>query len=179
MMGRVPPRGDVPTAPWARPAERPAGTLGPRLFHARYLLLERLGEGGAGEVWSAYDRELDRKIAVKLLHRTDKPSQARLLREAQAMARLKHDNVVTVYDVGLSEGRGFVTMELMDGGTLRAWMRTPHAWPEVIAAFAGAGRGLAAAHAAGLVHRDFKPDNILLARDGTPRVGDFGLARLE
>jgi serine/threonine protein kinase/tetratricopeptide (TPR) repeat protein len=155
----------------------------------RYIVLERIGVGGMGEVFAAYDPELDRKIAVKLLLPTRRDTQAsagptRLLREAQAMAKLRHRNVITVHDVGTHEGRVFVAMEFADGGTLADWMArgrdgegTPHPWPEVIQRFTEAGRGLAAAHAAGLIHRDFKPANVLVDRGGQIQVADFGLVR--
>jgi len=149
-----------------------------------YVLLEELGSGGMGVVYAALDPDLDRKIALKLL-RTDKirdpearqRDRARLLREAQAMARLDHANVVTVHDVGTIEGRVYIAMDYVDGETLGAWIaRGPHD----VAAFAEimvpAARGLSAAHAAGLVHRDFKPENVLIDRDGGVHVLDFGLA---
>jgi tetratricopeptide (TPR) repeat protein len=147
----------------------------------RYVVLERLGVGGMGEVFAAYDPELDRKIAVKLLRPDASGSSTaseRLLREAQAMAKLSHRNVITVHDVGTHTGRVFVAMEFIDGGTLAAWLREePRPWPAVLERFLAAGQGLAAAHAEGLVHRDFKPANVLLGGDGRVRVADFGLAR--
>ncbi len=150
----------------------------------RYIILEKLGQGGMGVVYAAFDPELDRKVAIKLLLSSAVASegstgQARLLREAQALARLSHPNVVSVYDVGTWESGVFVAMELVEGGqTLRAWSKEkPRPWREVVDVFLAAGRGLAAAHAAGLVHRDFKPDNVLLGKDGRVRVLDFGLAR--
>ncbi|MBL8957153.1 MAG: tetratricopeptide repeat protein [Myxococcaceae bacterium] len=146
----------------------------------RYVLLERLGAGGMGEVFAAYDPHLDRKVALKLL-RTGTVSadegRARLLREAQAMARLQHPNVVMVHDVGTLRDRVFVAMEFVEGETAGQWMRTPHPWHETLRVFLSAGSGLSAAHRAGIVHRDFKPDNIIIGRDGRPRVLDFGLAR--
>ncbi len=146
----------------------------------RYVLLERLGAGGMGEVFAAYDPHLDRKVALKLL-RTGTVSadegRARLLREAQAMARLQHPNVVTVHDVGTLGDRVFVAMEFIEGETLGQWVRTARPWHETLRVFLGAGSGLAAAHRAGIVHRDFKPDNIIIGKDGRPRVLDFGLAR--
>ncbi len=151
----------------------------------RYLILERVGRGGMGVVYAAWDPDLGRRVAIKLL-RTDKKSheeqakgQARLLREAQAMARVSHPNVISVFDVGALGGGIFVAMEFVDGGTLRGWLKDkPRSWREVLDVFLSAGRGLAAAHTAGLVHRDFKPDNVLLGKDGRVRVTDFGLARL-
>jgi formylglycine-generating enzyme required for sulfatase activity len=148
----------------------------------RYLILERVGSGAMGVVYGAYDPELDRKVALKLLGGDgagqDAIAGARLLREAKAMARLTHPNVVVVHDVGMFEGRVFLAMEFLGGGTLKTWLAArPRTTREIIQVFAGAGRGLGAAHAAGLVHRDFKPENVLLDKDGRPRVVDFGLAR--
>jgi eukaryotic-like serine/threonine-protein kinase len=136
-----------------------------------------------GVVYGAYDPELDRRVALKLIRarRTADPgetSRDRLLREAQAMARVSHPNVVHVYDVGIYRERVFVAMELVEGETLSRWMKSHSGdWRQTLAVFVGAGRGLAAAHAAGLVHRDFKPDNVLIGKDGRARVTDFGLAR--
>jgi tetratricopeptide (TPR) repeat protein/tRNA A-37 threonylcarbamoyl transferase component Bud32 len=150
----------------------------------RYLVLDPLGQGGMGVVYAAFDPELDRRVAIKLL-RSDLGSaerrtisHQRMVREAQAMARLSHPNVIPVYDVGTAGERLFVAMELVDGGTLTEWLRgQTRSWRDVLEVYIQAGRGLAAAHAAGLVHRDFKPDNVLIGRDGRPRVTDFGLAR--
>ena len=146
----------------------------------RYVLQTRLGEGGMGVVWTAHDPELDRPVAIKLLTSSRSDSQARLLREAQAMAKLAHPNVVAVFDVGLHAGQVYVAMELVAGVTLRAWLdadpRRP--WRSILDMFLQAGRGLAAAHAVGLVHRDFKPENALVGEDGRLRVLDFGLAAL-
>jgi tetratricopeptide (TPR) repeat protein len=149
----------------------------------RFVILGTLGSGGMGMVFSAYDPVLDRKVALKTL-RAEIPdptsgfSGTRLVREAQAMARVQHPNVCAVHDIGAVEGRLFVAMELVDGDTLRPWMKQRHPWREVLAMFIAAGRGLEAAHAAGLVHRDFKPENVLLGSDGRPRVSDFGLVSL-
>jgi len=153
----------------------------------RYRVLETLGSGGMGTVYCAYDSQLDRKVALKVLREGSvasgvNPSRgsdeaARLLREARAMAKLSHPNVVRVFDVGVSDGRVFVAMELAEGGTVRAWLAgAERSWREVLALFVEAGQGLAAAHKAGLIHRDFKPENLLL-RDGSVLVTDFGLAR--
>ena len=149
----------------------------------RFEVLARLGRGGMGEVYEAYDPELDRKVALKVLRtelRTESSTDAgpaRLLREAQAMARLIDPHVITVHDVGTFGDQVFVAMELVDGQTLRQWLQGRPPWAEVLAVFVRAGSGLAAAHRAGLVHRDFKPDNVLMGRDGRVRVVDFGLAR--
>jgi len=146
----------------------------------RFVLEGRLGAGGMGVVYAAHDPELDRRVAIKLLETTGDAAllAARLRREAQAMARLAHPNVVAVFEVGEHAGAAFVAMELVDGQTLTHWLRAPgRRRADVLAAFAAAGEGLAAAHDAGLVHRDFKPDNVLVGRDDRPRVGDFGLVR--
>jgi tetratricopeptide (TPR) repeat protein len=136
-----------------------------------------------GVVYAAYDPELDRKVALKLL-RPDRTGAAaeehrlRLQREAQAIARLSHPNVVAVFDAGMLGDQVFVAMEFVEGKTLREWLKAePRSWREIVEVFLPAGRGLAAAHDAGLVHRDFKPDNVLLGGDGRVKVADFGLAR--
>jgi tetratricopeptide (TPR) repeat protein len=150
----------------------------------RFTVLEPLGEGGMGVVVAAYDPSLDRKVAIKLLHpegisTSSEKGRLRLVREAQAMARLSHPNVITVYEVGTVGDEVFIAMELVEGETLAQWLgREPRPWREVVRVFVQAGRGLAAAHRAGLVHRDFKPENVLVAEDGTVRVTDFGLAGL-
>jgi serine/threonine protein kinase len=147
----------------------------------RYLVLSRLGAGAMGVVLAAYDPELDRKVALKLLKPRGgdrRAAQTRLQREAQALAKLSHANVVGVHDVGLHEHGVFVAMEYVEGQTVGDWLAAgPHPWKVVLEIFLQAGRGLAAAHAAGLVHRDFKPDNIMLDNSGAVRVMDFGLAR--
>ncbi|WP_224246240.1 protein kinase domain-containing protein [Hyalangium gracile] len=149
----------------------------------RYLVLERLGSGGMGVVYAAYDPELDRRVALKLL-RTGAlglqatEGRAHLQREAQAMARVSHPHVVPIYDVGTFGEQVFLAMELVEARTLRQWLReAPRSWREVRDAFVEAARGLAAAHAVGLVHGDIKPENLLVGRDGRVRVTDFGLAR--
>ena len=144
----------------------------------RYIVLGKLGEGGMGTVASAYDPELDRKVALKLVRGDgDAEGAARLLREARALARLRHPNVVVVHDVGEYERGVWIAMELVDGVTLREWMHSRPGWRDVLRMFCAAGQGLAAAHAAGLVHRDFKPSNVIIGQDGRVRVVDFGLAR--
>jgi Tol biopolymer transport system component len=139
----------------------------------RFLVVDTLGSGGMGVVLAAHDPELDRRVAIKLLHRTDQGT--RLQREAQAMAKLSHPNVVAVYEVGRFDGQTFIAMELVEGTTLRGWLGEPRSWRAVTAMFVAAGRGLAAAHRAGMVHRDFKPENVLVDADQRPRVTDFGL----
>src|SRR5262249_54400520 len=141
----------------------------------RYILLSRIGAGGMGIVYAAYDPELDRRVALKLL-RDARPGVA-LRDEARAIAKLAHPNVVAVHDVGREGDAAFVAMEYVDGTTLAEWLRERRAPAAILDAFVQAGRGLAAAHAVGLVHRDVKPSNIMIGRDGRARVLDFGLAR--
>jgi tetratricopeptide (TPR) repeat protein len=160
--------------------DAPAGPARVPARVGRFLPIRTLGVGGMGVVAEAYDPELDRRVALKLLRgeRAGGESQARLLREAQAMARLSHPNAVQVYDVGLVGSQVFIAMELVRGQTLDAWLAAGRrGWREVVRVFVEAGRGLAAAHAAGLVHRDFKPANVLLDGEGRVKVADFGLAR--
>jgi eukaryotic-like serine/threonine-protein kinase len=170
--------GERPTLTATGDAGDGSGGAPPRGRFGRYVVLEYLGGGAMGDVYSAYDPQLDRKLAIKILRPQTIGNPARLWREAQAMARLQHPNVIGVYDAGIVEGEGFVAMELIDGCTLSAWLEN-EARPrrDILRAFVQAGRGLAAAHAVGLIHRDFKPANVLVDRDGRVRVGDFGLAR--
>jgi tRNA A-37 threonylcarbamoyl transferase component Bud32 len=149
----------------------------------RYELRECIGAGGLGVVFAGFDPRLGREVAVKLL-RPDRAAladhRARVLREAQAMAQIRHANVVEVYDVGESDDRGatvYVVMELLDGVSLQEWLTRRPSWRAIVAAFADAARGLAAAHRRGVIHRDFKPTNAMIGRDGRVRVLDFGLAR--
>jgi tetratricopeptide (TPR) repeat protein len=180
----------VASASEASVPRRDTVELGAGTHIDRYIVLERLGAGGMGVVYAAFDPSLDRKIALKLLRTRAGGSQGvaargRLLREARAMAQLRSPNVVAVYDVGEHSGHVWVAMEFIEGVTLRRWLReAPRSWREVLETFVLAGRGLAAAHACGFVHRDFKPDNVMIQHaDGkTPaaervRVMDFGLAR--
>ena len=182
----MPVSGDDPTVPAQSDEDRtdaadvaqpagaaPGGTMG------RFVIDGVLGSGGMGVVLSAFDPELDRKVAIKVLHshRPDAPPRQLLQREAQAMAKLSHPNAVQVYEVGRAGEHLFIAMELVEGTSLRAWLdAAPRGWREVLAMFVAAGHGLVAAHAAGLVHRDFKPENVLVGTDGRPRVSDFGLA---
>ncbi len=146
----------------------------------RYTILERIGKGGMGEVYSAYDAKLDRRVALKLLLSRRQELESRLYREAQAMARLSHPNVVAVFDTGVVEGKLFIAMEFVQGTTLRGWVRASRRTvDETLKVFIEAGRGLSAAHKAGLVHRDFKPDNVLVSAEGAVKVTDFGLVRAE
>ncbi|MFO0632650.1 MAG: serine/threonine-protein kinase [Nannocystaceae bacterium] len=161
---------------------------------SRYVLLERIGVGGLGVVYAAYDPSLDRRVAIKLLQdraladEDEQQARERLAREAQAIAKLAHPNVVAVHDVGTyalsqplegAQPRGvFVVMEFVDGLDAEAWVHAAvRSWREVLELYLAAGRGLEAAHRAGLVHRDFKPGNVMVGRDGRVRVLDFGLAR--
>jgi serine/threonine protein kinase len=145
----------------------------------RYALRRRLGAGGMGIVFEAHDPSLDRELAIKVLHpRNDgRESEELLLKEAQSAARLVHPAVVTVYDVGVHEGRVFIAMEKITGRSMEAWLPTRPAWRECVAVLARAARGLEAAHAAGIIHRDFKPANVLIGEDGRVCVADFGLAQ--
>ncbi len=162
----------------------PSGFLPPDEVLGRYVVLYRLGAGGMGVVHAAYDPKLDRKVALKLLRKASedpskrKRGQERLMAEARALARLSHPNVIAVHDVAVHRGRIVVAMEFVDGETLTARLaREPMPWGTAVEVLTQAGRGLAAAHGAGLVHRDFKPDNVMLGRDGRVQVMDFGLAR--
>jgi tetratricopeptide (TPR) repeat protein len=147
----------------------------------RYTILRRLGAGGMGVVYAARDAELARDIALKVLREDRGGSSAlelRLQREAQAMARLAHANVVRVFDVGNHAGHTFLAMELVDGATVAEWLaQAPRTWREIVDVYRAAGRGLAEAHAAGIVHRDFKPGNVMIEPRGRVLVSDFGLAR--
>ncbi len=157
------------------PALRPGDRLG------RYVIEAPLGEGGMGVVYAARDPGLGRTVALKLLRPgaggADE-GRARLVREAQAMASLSHPNVLPLFELGTEDARVFLVMERVEGPTLAGWLKErERPWREVLALFLQAGEGLAAAHRAGLVHRDFKPANVLVGADGRPRVTDFGLVR--
>ncbi len=149
---------------------------GPKI--GRYTVLDVLGEGGMGTVYAAHDDQLDRPVAIKLVKGGQTAdARQRMLREAQAMAKLSHPNVVPVFEVGEHDGRLFVAMEYVRGHTLKRWRDDGvRPWTEVVEKYIQAGRGLVAAHEAGLVHRDFKPHNAVVGRDGRVRVLDFGLA---
>ena len=147
----------------------------------RYMVLRELGAGAMGVVYAAYDPDLERKVAIKVLRaglRDGSTGAVRMRREAQAMAKLSHPNVAQVYEVGEHGGRLFMAMEYLDGVTVRTWLESQtRTWREVVEVYTDAGRGLAAAHDAGLVHRDFKPDNVMVRADGRVCVLDFGLSR--
>lgn len=170
-------------------APEPRITLAPATKVSRYVVLYEVGAGGMGVVYAAFDPELNRKIALKILtpqlgrakeRRRSADQATRLMREAQAIARLSHPNVVTVYDVGRHGEGVFVAMEFIEGLTLTKWLeQEERSLADIRRVFAMAGRGLLAAHDAGLVHRDFKPDNVLVSPEGRVRVLDFGLARAD
>lgn len=161
----------------------PGSLLPPGTRVGRYVVLKHLGSGGMAVVYAAYDPELDRKVALKLIEPTlfsakgGTTARARLIREAQAMARLSHPNVVSVYDAGTTGEDLFIAMELVEGETLKEWLARSHTPDEILEVLLRAGRGLAAAHRAGLVHRDFKPSNVLVGEEGRVQVTDFGVAR--
>jgi tetratricopeptide (TPR) repeat protein/predicted Ser/Thr protein kinase len=172
-----------PSEVGAEPEPTIVAPLAPGDMIGRYVVQARIGAGGMGEVYRALDPGLDRMVAIKLVHgraAADEDRQRALVDEAQALARLSHPNVVQVYDAGTHEGRVFVAMELVLGRTLQHWLhRGDEApdWRDIIDVFLDAGRGLMAAHAAGIVHGDFKPTNVMIGSDGRARVFDFGLAR--
>ncbi|MCA9648437.1 MAG: serine/threonine protein kinase [Myxococcales bacterium] len=158
----------------------PFGSAAEPEMLGRYVVVDTLGRGGMGVVLRAFDRELDRPVALKVLHDDiEERDTTRLRREAQALAKLSHPNVVQVYEIGRIEGRTFVAMELVKGEPLDRWMRRDPRpdWRACVSVFLSLGAGLAAAHDRGLVHRDFKPGNAIIDEDGRPRVLDFGLAR--
>jgi TolB-like protein/Tfp pilus assembly protein PilF len=163
-------------------ASSPSDDTGPvlRTKIGPYVIDGVIGAGGMGVVYGARDPKLDRKVAIKVLrareHDSSEYQRLRLLREARAMAKLSHPNVVTVFGADVDAEEIYFAMELVDGTTLRQWLATPRTWQEIIRVFIGAGRGLAAAHAVGLVHRDFKPDNVLIDTSERARVSDFGIA---
>ncbi len=173
--------------------ERIAAVVRARLFPSlatpvrigRYTVLDKLGQGGMGIVYAAFDSELDRRVAIKLLraHSVGAQGEARLLREAKAMARVAHPNVISVIEVGRHEGSTYVVMEYLRGRTLNDWLADSPGWRAALAVYVQAGRGLAAAHRAGVIHRDFKPHNVMMIEggvdDGRVKVLDFGLARAD
>ncbi|HWB74671.1 MAG TPA: serine/threonine-protein kinase, partial [Nannocystaceae bacterium] len=164
--------------------ERVFASLHERMFGSadpvtvgRFVVLAKIGVGAMGTVFAAYDPQLDRKVALKVLVAfADADASDRRDREARALARLRHPNVVAVHEVGNHRGERFIAMDLVDGVTLRAWLQTPRSWRATLDVLVQAGSALVAAHAAGIVHRDFKPDNVLVEH-GHARVVDFGLSR--
>ncbi|HVV88398.1 MAG TPA: serine/threonine-protein kinase, partial [Kofleriaceae bacterium] len=167
----------------AAPSQIPPAVAGDRV--GRYVLVRRLGAGGMGVVFAAYDPQLDRRVAIKLL-RADllaTPSsiraRERTLREARALARLIHPGIVAVHDAGFHKGELYIVMELVEGESLRDWLDArPRTAAEILDVFRQAAIGLSAAHAQQMVHRDFKPDNVLIGKDGRVRVADFGLVHI-
>ncbi|MGE0404411.1 MAG: tetratricopeptide repeat protein [Kofleriaceae bacterium] len=160
------------------PRRAPAVLAAGQIIDDAYRIEEEIGAGGMGRVYRAHDLRLSRDVALKLHGFALAPDDDTLRREATALARLTHPNVVHVYEVGTWNGHPWVAMEYVPGGTVRTWLRAEHRTAQqILALFVAAGRGLAAAHAAGLVHRDFKPDNVLVGDDGRVCVADFGLAR--
>ena len=161
-----------------------ADVLGIGSVVGRYMVVERIGAGAMGVVYSAYDPKLDRKVALKLLRRRpDRGDQSlrqeRLVREAKAIAKLSHPNIVGIFDVGIHQDEVFLAMEHLAGGTLKRWVAAGRRhWRDVVKMFIDVGRGLHAAHAEGLVHRDLKSENVLLDKTGAPKIVDFGLVRL-
>ncbi|MEM6993677.1 MAG: protein kinase, partial [Myxococcota bacterium] len=144
----------------------------------RYRLVDKIGEGGMGVVYRAHDDELDRDVAIKLLRPDGGGTSKRMLREARSMARLSHPYIAAIYDVGTHEERVYIAMEFVEGPSLRAWLGEPRRFEDIRDVMLQAARGLVAAHGAGVVHRDFKPDNVIVGNDGRVRVLDFGLAKL-
>jgi predicted Ser/Thr protein kinase len=172
--------GSTATEPGADTATQPTANVSvSQRSLGRYEIESLLGVGGMGVVYAAFDPELERRVALKVLPDAQRGHAARerLLREARAMARLTHPNVVRVYEVDSVDGHDFVAMELVDGGNLADWLREQRSPEAIVDTFVAAGRGLVAAHAAGVVHRDFKPQNVLVSTDGRILVTDFGLAR--
>lgn len=164
----------------AAPREAFDGTMPAGTRVGRYVLGPSIGRGAMGVVYEAHDPELDRKIALKMMRSfsTENLSPDRLQSEARAMARIRHSNVVAVHDIGVHQGQLFIAMEFVEGSTLRDWLRREsRSAREILDAFLQAGRGVAAVHAAGIVHRDFKPENVLREPSGHVRVSDLGLAR--
>ncbi|MEM9457212.1 MAG: protein kinase [Myxococcota bacterium] len=163
------------TAPVSR--DSPGETTDPEHL-GHYRILGEIGRGGMGVVYAARDTRLDRKVAIKKLRAKDHADQQRrLMREAMAMAKLSHPNVIPIYEIGEHEDSTFIVMEYIEGKTLWTWLQAPRSRAEILTVFKAAARGLIAAHVKGLVHRDFKPDNVMLGEDGRVRVMDFGLAR--
>lgn len=179
-----------------RPSHPPRGASSPRnvplavaggaiqedpMRVGRYIIIRRLGQGGMGVVYLAYDSALDRKVAIKVLRREEDRGRERVQQEAQALAQVSHPNIVHVYEVGQSGTQIYIAMEYVSGSSFAIWQRPPGGQPppveSILRAYLQAAAGLCAAHRTGLIHRDFKPDNVLWGEDGRARVLDFGLAR--
>ncbi len=181
--GSVDPK-DAPARPSLAPMAKPSVAVGTVV--GRFVIVDFLGAGGMGEVCAAYDPNLERKVAIKFLRPeflgrgSQDVAAERMRREARLVAKLSHPNVVTVYEVDVFEGRVFIAMEYVDGQSVAEWLKAaPRAVRDVMRVFLAAGAGLAAAHAAGVVHRDFKPHNVMIAKGDEVRVMDFGLAHLD
>src|SRR4029450_9203671 len=147
-----------------------------------YEVQARIGAGGMGVVYRAVDTNLNRPVAVKVLSDeiADPAARRRFQREAQTASSLNHPHIVTVLDAGEFEGRQYLVTELIDGGTLREWLRgAPRGWRQVVELLNGVADALATAHQAGILHRDVKPENILVTRSGYAKLADFGLAKLQ
>src|SRR5665213_1103857 len=167
---------DVPTAEIPEKTGDAAGKL-----VGRYQVSERLGAGGMGEVFRAQDTKLNRPVAIKFLFNefADAAAQRRFQREAETASSLNHPHILTVHDTGEHEGRKYLVTEFVDGGTLRNWTRSQNrTWLQGVELLTGVADGLAVAHAAGILHRDIKPDNILISQSGYAKLADFGLAKL-
>jgi len=176
--------GSIEARPRVALVEKPSVAVGTVV--GRFVVVDFLGAGGMGEVYGAYDPNLERKVAIKflrpeLLGRSDQTTAAeRMRREARLVAKLSHPNVVTVYEIDVFEDRLFIAMEYVDGHSVAEWLKAePRAVRDIVRVFLAAGAGLAAAHAAGVIHRDFKPHNVMITKAGEVRVMDFGLAHLD
>src|SRR5580698_6976484 len=160
----------------ATPSLAPGQQLG------QYTIEAAIGAGGMGVVFRANDTKLHRPVAIKFLSTdlADAAARRRFQREAQMASSLNHPHILTVYDVGEFQGRQYLATEFVDGGTLKSWaQRQPRSWEEVAELLTGVADGLATAHQAGILHRDIKPDNILVTTSGYAKLADFGLAKLE
>src|SRR5579863_3800495 len=172
----------VSHAAWGSVTKPVESFIAPGVQIGQYRIEAKIGAGGMGMVFLALDTRLQRPVAIKVLSDdlADAAAHRRFQREAQAASSLNHPHILTVYDAGEFEGRQFLITEFIDGGTLTDWARAEkRTWQEVVKLLVGVADGLAAAHAAGILHRDIKPDNILVGRNGYAKLSDFGLAKLE
>src|SRR5512134_2635940 len=154
-------------------------TAGSRL--GAYEIEGPLGAGGMGEVFRARDTRLNRSVAIKFLSQevADSSARRRFQQEAETASALNHPHILTVHEAGEVQDRQYLVTEFVDGGTLKDWaLRERHTWRQIVELLVGVADGLAAAHAAGIVHRDIKPDNILVSKSGYAKLADFGLAKL-